>query len=116
MRQLSSCAITFNHVVKIFVTVVAEIPNVWAMSMLVEPRRSFINVNRNSSFPVRQRFLPCFFGDCLKGRVFVETFEGPFQYEIFLTFCFTNENKKSKVDLFGIHVKALIVLSFLKSL
>ena len=82
----------------------------------MEPKWSFINVNRNSSFFVRQCFLPCFFGDCLKGRVFAETFGGPFQYEFFLTFCLTGENKKSKVDLFGIPVKVLIILSFLKSL
>ena len=46
----SSLAKILTHVLKIDDTVLREMPNLCARSALVDPKRSFISVKRNSSF------------------------------------------------------------------
>ena len=113
IRHFSSLAKFLTHVLKRDDTVLRGMPNLCARSVLVDPKRSFISVKRNSSFWEKARFGPIFFGDFLKFLPFLHVFLGPLQYVTFFIDPFTESNNLWKARFDGIPVSKFIVwLSF----
>lgn len=92
-------------------TVVVPIPNLCAKSAEVEPKQSFINVRRNSSFCDSTCWGPNCLGVLLKFLPFFTDLLGPPQKFTFLTFLFTRQNNLSNAPLVGMPVSWRTVAS-----